>query len=282
MPRWSTPDRGDVLRAMDRFHPIPDRPEFASSWAEWLYFNGRSADGRRALLPDVHGRARRPDRARRAAGVRLQLERDGKTTNYSAGEMVDEATGARRRSGSRHRRQPRSPRRARSTGSRSRCRARRRTLALDAAPGQSLPPATITRRARLDLRLHRAGARGTMSRQPHHRPRSRGAARRGRLSRSQLGLLEGRALAVGTGRARRSVDRLRPGVSAADVADADRIPGFLGVLSPKGAIGFSTAVSLEETGRRPRRAAASDRARARAGGRSRARRSRSIARCARR
>jgi hypothetical protein len=43
---WSTPDRASVLKAMDRFHPIPQRPEFAASWAEWLYFNGRSADGR--------------------------------------------------------------------------------------------------------------------------------------------------------------------------------------------------------------------------------------------
>jgi hypothetical protein len=27
---------------MDRFHPIPASPEFAASWAEWLYFNGRT------------------------------------------------------------------------------------------------------------------------------------------------------------------------------------------------------------------------------------------------
>jgi hypothetical protein len=33
-----------------------------------------------------------------------------------------------------------------------------------------------------------------------------------------------------------------------DVADPDRVPGFLGVLGAKGPLGFSTAVSLEETG----------------------------------
>ena len=33
-----------------------------------------------------------------------------------------------------------------------------------------------------------------------------------------------------------------------DVADPDRVPGFLGVLGAKGPIGFSTAVSVEETG----------------------------------
>ena len=37
-------------------------------------------------------------------------------------------------------------------------------------------------------------------------------------------------------------------VPPADVADPDRVPGFLGVLGAKGPIGFSTAVSLEETG----------------------------------
>ena len=41
-----------------------------------------------------------------------------------------------------------------------------------------------------------------------------------------------------------------------DVADPDRIPGFLGVLGAKGALGFSTAVSLDETGDERRRAAA--------------------------
>ena len=31
------------------------------------------------------------------------------------------------------------------------------------------------------------------------------------------------------------------------MADPDRVPGFLGVLGAKGALGFSTSVSLEET-----------------------------------
>jgi hypothetical protein len=33
-----------------------------------------------------------------------------------------------------------------------------------------------------------------------------------------------------------------------DVADPDRMPGFLGVIGAKGPVGFSTAVSLEESG----------------------------------
>ena len=32
--------------ALDRFHPIPDVPLRADSWAEWLYFNGRAGDTR--------------------------------------------------------------------------------------------------------------------------------------------------------------------------------------------------------------------------------------------
>src|SRR5438132_1649698 len=38
---WSAPDPGAALRALDRFHQIPDVPLRADSWAEWLYFNGR-------------------------------------------------------------------------------------------------------------------------------------------------------------------------------------------------------------------------------------------------
>src|SRR5262249_37727373 len=81
---WTLPPSGDILRAMDRFHRMPhirsydspasfggqagpqppatsnQQPAFArrdsspasagmpaiSGWAEWLYFNGRSVDGR--------------------------------------------------------------------------------------------------------------------------------------------------------------------------------------------------------------------------------------------
>ena len=38
--------RRPCCASLDRFHRPPDVPEFASSWAEWLYFNGRTPDGR--------------------------------------------------------------------------------------------------------------------------------------------------------------------------------------------------------------------------------------------
>ena len=44
--QWSSPDPGAALMALDRFHPIPDVPQSADSWAEWLYFNGRAGDNR--------------------------------------------------------------------------------------------------------------------------------------------------------------------------------------------------------------------------------------------
>src|SRR5204863_6202860 len=59
--RWTTVDPSDVLRAMDRFHQPPDVAEFSSSWAEWLYFNGRTTDGRvRFYLTFLVGPSTRP------------------------------------------------------------------------------------------------------------------------------------------------------------------------------------------------------------------------------
>src|SRR4029077_7407234 len=87
--RWTDLDAGDVLRTMDRFHRPPDVAEFSSSWAEWLYFNGRSADGRvRFYLTFLVGPSTRP--GVRSAGVRLQLDRDGHVKNYGSRAEVDE------------------------------------------------------------------------------------------------------------------------------------------------------------------------------------------------
>jgi hypothetical protein len=83
-----TPER--TLRYIDRFHPIPDAPEWAESWAEWLYFNGRTADARFYLTLLV-GPA--TGEGRRAAGVRLQLDRGGRVETFSASQPItdDEA-----------------------------------------------------------------------------------------------------------------------------------------------------------------------------------------------
>src|SRR5436305_4580436 len=90
---WKHPPADEVLRAMDRFHSVPEQVDAAlrPSWAEWLYFNGRTADGRaRFYLTFLSGGPIADAPGRRPVFVRLQLDRDGKTTNYSAAAAVDE------------------------------------------------------------------------------------------------------------------------------------------------------------------------------------------------
>lgn len=85
---WASPDPADVLRDIDRFRPVPDVPARAASWAEWLYFNGRSRAARFYLIFLV-GPAR-PD-GTRAASVRLQLDRGGRVESFDATGALDAA-----------------------------------------------------------------------------------------------------------------------------------------------------------------------------------------------
>ena len=85
---WTAPDAGGVLRAMDRFHPIPDVPARADSWAEWLYFNGRQGDAR-FYLTFLVGPEHEP--GRRLAGVRLQLDDGGRRSAWGEAAEVDAA-----------------------------------------------------------------------------------------------------------------------------------------------------------------------------------------------
>jgi hypothetical protein len=76
---WTRDTPEKVLRHIDRFHAIPDAPDWADSWAEWLYFNGRT-DAARFYLTFLVG-PRTPGGGRRA-GVRLQLDRDGMVETF--------------------------------------------------------------------------------------------------------------------------------------------------------------------------------------------------------
>lgn len=78
---WKSVNPAEMLRGIDRFHPIPDVPARAGSWAEWLYFNGR-AGSTRFYLTFLVGPA--TPAGRRMSGVRLQLERDATMASYSA------------------------------------------------------------------------------------------------------------------------------------------------------------------------------------------------------
>ena len=245
--RWGTPDAGDLLRSIDRFHQPPDLPEFASSWAEWLYFNGRTADGRTRFYLTFMVGPEIPSRPGfRSAGVRLQLDRDGQTTNFSSREEVnaqkvleaapDLDIGASR---------------VRLEGPRYRITLRLRserdgseltgTLTLDPDAGRSLPPAVI-RGARgwlsgyvvpvLSGRL--TGSLGTLviAGEGYH-DHNWGFWRDvrwqwGQVASGDLSFIYGRVF------------------PPAEVADPDRIPGFLGVLDKTGLVGIATNVQIAE------------------------------------
>jgi hypothetical protein len=245
---WTSPPPGEVLRAMDRFHPIPDTPEFAPTWAEWLYFNGHTADGAvRFYLTFLAGPSSGVA-GRRIAGVRLQLERNGTMKHYAAGAEIDEArllesapdldiAGNRvRLEGNRYRIELALPG---ATGE----------IALDAAPGRSLPPAMIrgargwisgytapvlsgTVRAALTVGGEQVAFENAAGYHDHNWGFWRGVRWQwGQVAHDGVSILYGRVF------------------PPADVADPERVPGFLGVLGPDGPLGFSTNVSIDESGR---------------------------------
>jgi hypothetical protein len=85
---WVSSDPGAVLRAMDRFHPVPDVPARSASWAEWLYFRGQSGEVQFYVTFLVGPKS---DDGQRTAGVRLQLDRGGRQTTYSDRATLSEA-----------------------------------------------------------------------------------------------------------------------------------------------------------------------------------------------
>jgi hypothetical protein len=86
---WINEPPDEMLRQVDRFHPIPAAPEWSESWAEWLYFNGRAADARFYLTFLVGPRTAD---GRRAAGVRLQLDRQSRMETFGSSDtLTDEA-----------------------------------------------------------------------------------------------------------------------------------------------------------------------------------------------
>ena len=260
---WTAPDPGDVLRAMDRFHPIPDVPARAESWAEWLYFNGRAGDTR-FYLTFLVGPQRAP--GRRLAGVRLQLDDGGRRSAYGETAEVDAARvladapdlvigrSRVRLDGSRYRitldlpRQADAPAQgsapalppavgeARVTGD----------IVLDADVGRSLPPFTI-RGARgwttgyvvpvmsgtLNGALEVGGrtvslAQGT-GYHDHNWGHWEGVS-------WQWGQVAGGSLSFVYG----------PVYPPADAADPEHMPGFLLALGPDGPVGYATRVSIDE------------------------------------
>jgi hypothetical protein len=89
---WTREPPHVLLRQIDRFHGVPDVPEWADSWAEWLYFNGRSKEARFYLTFLVGPRMKTGNRS---AGVRLQIERNGRMESYGTSTEVTDADLAR-------------------------------------------------------------------------------------------------------------------------------------------------------------------------------------------
>ena len=258
---WSAPESGEVLRAMDRFHPIPDVPARAESWAEWLYFNGRAGTTRFYLTFLVGPRR---ESGQRVAGVRLQLDRDGRLASYADSAEIDEArllaeapdltiSGNRvRLEGHRYhitldlpaedaagpsaagRGVPGGPR---VTGE----------MVLEAVPGRAVPPLTIrgakgwqsgyvvpVMSGTLEGELNVAGTvvslAGGTGYHDHNWGHWAGVS-------WQWGQVQGGGLSFVYGRV----------FPPEDAADAARVPGFLVVIGPDGRLGHATRLSIEET-----------------------------------
>ncbi|MBI4266290.1 MAG: hypothetical protein HY657_18100 [Acidobacteria bacterium] len=263
-----TPDR--VLRQIDRFHAVPTDTEWSSSWAEWLYFNGRAAAGRLYLTflvgpvlegPSTALRAGPSTALRagpstalgaglRAADVRLQLDRGGEVESFGERVSISEADVQRapdltigassvRLDGLQYRIHLDLPG---ENGRRV-----RGDLVLDASPGRLVPPIEI------------AGARGwrtgyvvpvmdgalhgtlTVDDEPMAFDGGRG------YHDHNWGFWEGVSWQWGQvqqGDLSFLYGRIFPPPTAADVA---RIPGLVGVVGPDGPLGFATNVTITET-----------------------------------
>ncbi|HJO37993.1 MAG: hypothetical protein QGG24_03230 [Vicinamibacterales bacterium] len=250
---WLDPDPGEMLRGMDRFHPIPDRPHRADSWAEWLYFNGQHDDARFYLTFLVGPRV---DGGRRSAGVRLQLDRNGRLSSYSASAEVDEAEllasapdmaiGANRvrLDGTQYlisldlqgRAGPESRGRERLTGE----------IVLEVEPGRSFPPISIDGAngwttgyvvpvlsgvvaGTLEVGGERVTLDGGRGYHDHNWGYWEGVSWRwGQVQHEDVSFVYGRVY------------------PPPDAADPERMPGFLTALGPDGPIGYATRVTIEE------------------------------------
>ena len=244
---WTRESPDKVLRQIDRFRDVPDVPEWSDSWAEWLYFNGRSSEARFYLTFMVGPRAKSGNRS---AGVRLQIERDGQMQSYSAGtEIADAAwTSA-----------PDLTIGANSVhldGLVYRIHldladaAGRRAVGdvtLEASAGRLVPPIEITGargwrtgyvvpvmsgalNGALTMSDDRVSLDGGTGYHDHNWGFWKGVSWQwGQAQQGDLSLIYGRVF------------------PPPDAADPERIPGFVGALGPDGPLGYSTDVRITET-----------------------------------
>jgi len=239
-----TPER--VLREIDRFHDVPDAPAWSSSWAEWLYFNGRAADARFYLtfIVGAAGKHGRP------AGVRLQLDRGDGVETFAAGHEISDADALR---------SPDltiGPNSVRLDGLNYRialdlrdARGRRLqgTLTIAASPGRLVPPIEIAGargwrsgyvvpvmsgalEGELVVDGHRIPLNGGTGYHDHNWGFWQGVSWQwGQVQNGDLSFIYGRVF------------------PPREAADPDRIPGFVGALGPDGPLAYATSVTITET-----------------------------------
>jgi hypothetical protein len=253
---WTENSPDKMLRSIDRFHPIPDAPDWSGSWAEWLYFNGRAPNGR-FYLTFMVGPA--TNDGRRSASVRLQLDRGGEVENFTASQSITEAEALQapdlkigesfvRLEGMRYL--------VHVDLAGERGRRVRGDLTLDASPTLLVPPFEMTgargwrtgyvvpvMSGRLGGTLTVAGERidftGGTGYHDHNWGFWQGVSWRwGQVQHTAMtrqGHQEDLSLLYG---------RVIPPPEA---ADPSRIPGLLGVLGPDGPLGYATNISITET-----------------------------------
>jgi hypothetical protein len=235
-----------VLRQLDRFHGIPEGTTWGHSWAEWLYFNGRSNDAAFYLTFLVGPRTAS---GARAAGVRLQLQRGGQTESFSGSAELTDAELVRAPD------LTIGPNSVRLDGMRYRIHldvadAQGKKvvgdLSLQATAGRLVPPIEITgaqgwrtgyvvpvMSGALDGALDVAGTRvsldGGRGYHDHNWGFWQGVSWQwGQAQQGDLSVIYGRVF------------------PPPDAADPLTIPGFVGVLGPDGPLGYSTDVRITE------------------------------------
>lgn len=249
---WTRASPDAVLRQIDRFHPIPDVPRWAASWAEWLYFNGRAGNTRFYLTFLVGPRAAD---GTRTSGVRLQLERNGHMETYAGGaSLTDEqiahapdlAIGANSMmlDGMTYRvhLDLRNTSRRGAEGHHV-----VGDLSLQASPGRLVPPIEIhgvrgwltgyvvpVMSGRLDGRLDVDGEPVSLAGGTGYHDHNWGfwegvSWQWGQAQQGDLSLIYGRVF------------------PPREAADPDQFPGFVGALGPDGPLGYATDVHITET-----------------------------------
>ena len=244
---WTRESPDKVLRQIDRFHGVPDVPEWADSWAEWLYFNGRANDARFYLTFLVGPRTKSGNRA---AGVRLQIERNGRMESYSAGTETTDAEVTKAPDltiGASSVRLDGMVYRIHLDVADSVGRKAIGDLTLEASAGRLVPPIEIAgargwrtgyvvpvMSGRLDGTItvgsDRISLAGGTGYHDHNWGFWKGVSWQwGQAQQGDLSIIYGRVF------------------PPPEAADPERMPGFVGALGPDGPIGYSTDVRIAET-----------------------------------